>query len=247
LNTVDPWNLNQVILAEGRRLNKLNHPKRPNQITCARLGNTRNFAHDLGNGESRARILGIVWKPKAAQATHTGKKAFPTRVLAEIITFVSLAAVLSLVSHSFFSLPQGGSINIGMIPIFWLALRRGPKIGIFAGAVFGVVDLAIEPFVVNPIQFILDYPLAFSALGLAGFFQRWRVFGPVVGVVVGGTGRFLSHFVSGIVYFASYAPPGQSPAVYSLIYNGAYMFPSIIICAIVIFSLQASKSLDIYM
>jgi thiamine transporter len=181
------------------------------------------------------------------QTTLSRKKGFSTIELAEVIVFVSLAGVLSLVSHSFFSLPQGGSINIGMIPIFWLALRRGPKIGIFAGAVFGLVDLVIEPFVVNPFQFVLDYPLAFAALGLAGFFQKWRVFGPVIGVVVGGTGRFLSHFVSGIIYFANYAPPGQSPAVYSLIYNGAYMFPSIAICAIVILSLQASKSLDIYM
>jgi thiamine transporter len=184
---------------------------------------------------------------KPNQTSQSRKKAFSTRVLAEIIVFVSLAAVLSLVSHSFFSLPQGGSINIGMIPIFWLALRRGPRVGIFAGAVFGMVDLAIEPFIVHPIQFILDYPLAFAALGLAGFFQKWRVLGPLIGVIVGGTGRFLSHFVSGIVYFANYAPEGQSPAVYSLIYNGAYMFPSIAICAIVILSLQASKSLDIYM
>ncbi len=160
---------------------------------------------------------------------------------------MALASVLSLVSHSIFSLPQGGSINIGMIPIFWLALRRGPKIGIAAGAVFGMADLAIEPYIVHPIQFILDYPLAFAALGLAGFFRQWRVYGPVTGVIVGGTGRFLSHFVSGIVYFSYLAPPGQSPAVYSLIYNGAYMFPSIAICAIVIFSLQASKSLDVYM
>jgi thiamine transporter len=177
------------------------------------------------------------------------KRHFSTIVLAEIIVFVALAELLSFVSHSFFSFAwlQGGSINIGMIPIFWLALRRGPKTGIFAGAVFGVVDLAIEPFAINPIQFILDYPLAFSALGLAGFFKNWRVFGPVVGVVVGGTGRFLSHFVSGIVYWASNAPQGQSPAVYSLIYNGTYMFPSIVICAIVIFSLQTSKSLDIYL
>jgi thiamine transporter len=168
-------------------------------------------------------------------------------VLAETIVFVATAEVLSLVSHFFFSLPQGGSINIGMIPIFWLALRRGPKIGIFAGAVFGIADLIIEPFVVNPFQFILDYPLPFAALGLAGFFRRWKVFGPGVGVVVGGTCRFLSHFASGIIYFASYTPEGMSPAVYSLIYNGAYMFPSIVICVIVIISLQASKSLNVYL
>jgi len=163
--------------------------------------------------------------------------------LAEIIVFVALAGALSLISHSFFSLPQGGSINIGMVPIFWLALRRGPKIGIFAGAVFGVVDLAIEPFVVHPIQFILDYPLAFAALGLAGFFQE----GPVLGVVAGGTGRFVSHFISGVVYFANYAPWGMTPVVYSAIYNGSYMIPSTIICALIIAGLQGSKILKIYL
>jgi thiamine transporter len=171
---------------------------------------------------------------------------FSTKILAEIIVFVAMAGALALVSHSFFSLPQGGSINLGMVPIFWLALRRGPKIGIFAGAVLGVVDLAIEPFVVNPAQFILDYPLAFACLGLAGFFRKFEVVGPVVGVVVGGTCRFLSHFVSGVIYFPQYAPPGMSPIVYSASYNAIYMVPSIIICAFAIFLLQKSKTLEIY-
>ena len=153
-----------------------------------------------------------------------------------------MAGALSLVSHSFFSLPQGGSINIGMVPIFWLAYRRGPRIGIFAGAVFGVVDLAIEPFVVNPFQFILDYPLAFGLLGVAGFFQK----APVAGVVVGATSRFISHFVSGVVYFSNYAG-GENPLVYSAIYNGSYMLPSLIICAIIIGMLQKSKAINIYL
>ncbi|MGD0643812.1 MAG: energy-coupled thiamine transporter ThiT [Candidatus Bathyarchaeia archaeon] len=170
---------------------------------------------------------------------------FSTKILAEIIVFVAMAGALALISHSFFSLPQGGSINLGMVPIFWLALRRGPKIGIFAGAVLGVVDLAIEPFVVNPAQFILDYPLAFACLGLAGFFREFEVVGPVVGVVVGGTGRFISHFVSGVIYFPQYAPKGMSPVVYSAAYNATYMVPSIIICAIAIFLLQKSKTLEI--
>jgi thiamine transporter len=134
-----------------------------------------------------------------------------------------------------------------MVPIFWLALRRGPKIGIFSGAVLGVVDLAIEPFIVNPAQFILDYPLAFACLGLAGLFRKPEVVGPIAGVVVGGTGRFLSHFVSGVIYFPQYAPAGMSPVVYSAIYNATYMVPSIIICAIAIFLLQRSKTLNIYL
>jgi len=171
---------------------------------------------------------------------------FPTKILAEIIVFVALAGALALVSRFFLELPQGGDINLGMVPIFWLALRRGPKIGIFAGAVLGVVDLAIEPFVVNPAQFILDYPLAFACLGLAGFFRNVKVVGPVVGVIVGGAARFMSHFTSGVIYFPQYAPPGMSPIVYSAVYNGVYMVPSIIICAFAIFLLQKSNTLNLY-
>jgi thiamine transporter len=171
------------------------------------------------------------------------RQFFSTKILAEIVVLVSLAGALSLISHSFFRLPQGGSINLGMIPIFWLAIRRGWKIGIFAGAVFGVVDMTIEPFIVNPIQFILDYPLPFAVLGVAGLFRRCAV----IGVALGGVGRFVCHFVSGIVYFSDYAPEGMSPVVYSAIYNGTYIIPSIIICAIIIGILQKSKALNIYL
>ena len=171
------------------------------------------------------------------------KRFLSTKTLAEIIILVALAGALSLMSHSFFRLPQGGSINVGMVPILWLALRRGCKIGIFGGAVFGVVDLAIGAFVVNPIQLILDYPLAFAVLGLAGSFQKY----PVIGVIVGVTGRFMSHFISGVVYFADYAPAGMSPVVYSAIYNGTYLIPSMIVCAIVIGVMQKSKALTVYL
>ena len=174
---------------------------------------------------------------------NTRKRFFTTRVLAEVIVLVALAGALSFISHSFFGLPQGGSINLGMVPILWLALRRGPAIGMFAGAVFGIVDLAIEPFVVHPVQFILDYPLPFACLGLAGFFQKHAV----IGVVVGGIGRFISHFVSGIVYFGMFAPPELGPVAYSAIYNATYLVPSTIICAIVLGILQKSRTLNIYL
>jgi len=164
----------------------------------------------------------------------------PTKLLAEIIVLVAVGGALSLVSHFFFSLPQGGSINVGMVPILWLSIRRGPKIGTFAGAVFGMVDLAIEPFVVHPIQLILDYPLAFAPLGLAGLFKKV----PVIGVIVAVTCRFICHFVSGIVYFPNYAPEGMNPIVYSAIYNGVYIVPSMIVCAFVIGLLQQSKILN---
>jgi thiamine transporter len=103
------------------------------------------------------------------------QKPFETKVLAEIIVFVALSGVLYSIRP--FSLPYGGSVTLGsMVPIMWLSLRRGPKIGMFAGAVFGLVALPIDVLllpnspIANPAQVFLDYPLAFSMIGLVGFF-----------------------------------------------------------------------------
>ena len=181
------------------------------------------------------------------QPSKPYKPIFQTKILSEIIIFVAMGGALSLVSHSFFSLPQSGSINIGMVPIFWLALRRGPKIGIFAGATFGVVDLLVSPStIVHPIQFILDYPLAFACLGIAGFFRKLPMAGPVIGIFVGGTARFICHLISGVIFFSMYAPKGMSPILYSAIYNATYMVPALIVCAAIILLLQKSNLLDIY-
>ena len=155
-----------------------------------------------------------------------------TRVLAEVAMSVALAYVLNLIIV--YHLPQGGSITLGsMVPILLLSLRRGPRIGIFAGAVFGLVQLFLGGYWFTLIQVILDYPLAFACLGLAGFFRN----NPYVGVAVAIAGRFLSHFVSGVVFFGDYAPPELGPVVYSIVYNGSYMLPELIISVIVVYLL----------
>jgi len=165
-----------------------------------------------------------------------------TRVLAEIVIFVALATALSFILV--YTLPQGGSITAGsMVPILWLALRRGPKIGLFAGAVYGVVQLVVMPYAYNPAQVLFDYPFAFGCLGLAGFFQKQ----PIVGVVVGITGRFLMHFISGLVWFAPVYAPQLNPYVYSAVYNGSYLLPEMAISVFIIYLLQKSKALNIYL
>ncbi|HLA23798.1 MAG TPA: energy-coupled thiamine transporter ThiT [bacterium] len=144
--------------------------------------------------------------------------------LVEIGIAVALVAVLSNVRV--YKLPQGGSITAGsLVPVFYIALRWGGKAGMLAGVLAGLVNYILEPFYVHPLQVLLDYPVAFGALGLAGFFPR----SPALGIVIGGAGRFLAHFLSGIVFFASYAPKGTSPVVYSAVYNGSYMLPEIVI------------------
>lgn len=146
------------------------------------------------------------------------------RRLTEIAIAIALVAVLSNIRV--YKLPQGGSITAGsMVPIFYIALRWGTRWGMLAGVLAGIVNYMLEPFFVHPIQWLLDYPVAFGALGLAGLLPRI----PAAGIVLGGAGRFLSHFISGVVYFASYAPKGTNPVVYSALYNGSYMLPEVII------------------
>jgi thiamine transporter len=130
-----------------------------------------------------------------------------------------------------------------MVPIIWLALRRGPKVGLFAAAVYGLVQLVIGPYIFHPAQVLLDYPIAFGMLGLAGFFQKR----PFLGVNVGIIGRFLAHFFSGIIFFADYAPEGMHPAIYSAVYNGGYLLVELAISIYVVYLLQESKVLKLYL
>lgn len=159
-------------------------------------------------------------------------KEVNTRVLAEVAMSVALAYVLNLIIV--YHLPQGGSITLGsMVPILLIALRRGPRIGVFAGSVFGLVQLFLGGYWFTLVQVLLDYPVAFACLGLAGFFRR----SPMVGVAVSVAARAVCHFVSGVVFFGEYAPPELGPVVYSAIYNGSYMLPELVISVAVVYLL----------
>jgi thiamine transporter len=153
-------------------------------------------------------------------------KKLPVKAWVEAGVMIALAVVLHLVKV--YQLPAGGSITAGsMVPLIYIALRYGPGLGMLTGAAYGLIDFAFEPFFVHPAQFILDYPLAFAVLGLAGLIRRWPAAGAAFGVAL----RFVCHFVSGVVFFASSAPKGQNVWVYSAIYNGSYLLPELVISA----------------
>lgn len=172
---------------------------------------------------------------------NTNKNSFSlTKVIAEIAMFVALATVLSNIK--IFQLPQGGSITAAsMVPILWLALRRGPQVGLFGAIVYGFVQVAFDPYIVHPAQMLLDYPIAFGVLGVAGFFQKRSY----IGVTLGILGRFVSHFLSGIIFFAEFAE--GDPVIYSAIYNGGYLLPELVISIYIIYMIKRSKLLQIYM
>lgn len=179
---------------------------------------------------------------ETSESNSLNKHKVSTKILAEIAIFVALATALSFVIV--YTLPQGGSITAGsMVPIIWLALRRGPKIGLFAGAVYGLIQFAIQPYFLNPLQMLLDYPLAFGVLGVAG----WTKKQPVLGASAGIIGRFIMHFVAGVVYWAPLYAPELNPYVYSAVYNGSYLVPELVVSGIIVYLLQKSKALNIYL
>ena len=163
------------------------------------------------------------------------------KILAEMVMMIALATILYFTR--IYTFPQGGSVTLGsMIPLMLLSLRRGAKIGISAGVIYGLIILYLEPFVYNPFQVLLDYPLAFGALGLTGLFRRL----PIIGVAIAMLGRFVCHFLSGIIFFASFAPPEMSPIVYSALYNGSYLGGEFVISAIIIYALLRRGVLNIF-
>ena len=171
-------------------------------------------------------------------------KASRVRIASEIGLTVALSAVLGMLTV--WQMPQGGSISFVMLPLFVLALLRGPAVGLAAGTLYGVVDFMLKPYLFHPIQVVLDYPLAFAACGLAGLFAArfatlssdrrpgaalWTAIVP--GIVLGASGRYLAHVVSGLVFFSSYAvEAGQAPLVYSLAYN-SFVLVSAVASAVV--------------
>lgn len=151
------------------------------------------------------------------------------RVLVESAVAIALAVVLHLITV--WKMPQGGKVTAAsMVPLLLIAIRWGPRAGIVTGILYGLVDYLLEPYFYHPVQFLLDYPLAFGLLGLAGFVPRW----PLLGTAVGMAGRFVCHLLSGVVFFASYAPEGMNPWLYSAVYNGTYLGPELVISLIVV-------------
>lgn len=166
-------------------------------------------------------------------------KRISTRLVVEAGIMIALASVLSLIKV--YSAPQGGSVTAGsMIPILVFALRWGPKPGLIVGVAYGMVQMLLEPFVVHPIQAILDYPLAFGLLGLAGVSRRI----PSLGVVLGIGGRIVCHVAAGVVFFGHYAPEGTPALLYSLVYNASYLVPEVLISAVVIHLMSTVRVLD---
>jgi thiamine transporter len=156
--------------------------------------------------------------------------------LTEVALAVALAAALGLLKP--FTMPQGGSVSLEMLPLLFLAVRRGIGPALVAGGMYGFLQLILPgAFIYHPAQVALDYPLAFMAVAAAGLVRvtSWRTLAGAV--AAGSSARFVFHFLSGLIFFGSYAPHWEAPWLYSITYNLLYLVPEAVITVVVLWPL----------
>lgn len=200
------------------------------------------------------------------------------KVIAEVAVFVGVAVVLDLVFGIISSgvFPWGGSISPAMLPIFIIAYRRGVKTGLFAGFIFGFIQVIMAGMISSSViaaipeggiieqnwiklilVYLLDYIIPFTFLGIAGIFNQplKNIRSFIYGILLASFIRYIAHGLSGVVVWASYTEwfndefgTNVSPFVYSfLIYNLSYMLASTIFCIAVGYIMFKRDLLTMYL
>lgn len=175
-----------------------------------------------------------------------GKKGFDTKSIAYAAVCIAMSFALSYIR--IVKMPQGGSVTIAAtLPLMLYAYMFGTKKGVFAGIIYGILQAVQDPYILHPAQFLLDYPLASAGIGVAGILAGNKTIkSPAVqfaiSSVVAGVLRFLSSFLSGMFAFGAFAPEGQSPFVYSLVYQATYVPLDVAIATVVGVIILLSKS-----
>lgn len=160
-------------------------------------------------------------------------KIFTTKTLVLAGLCIALSSVLSM--FKLFEMPQGGSVTpASMLPLILFAFVCGPIPGIIVGFAYGLLQVALGGYVIHPAQMLLDYPLAFAALGLSGFIPKAisnNMIRFTLGTLIALIARGFMSVLSGVIFFADYAGD-MNVWIYSLGYNYSFIATEFIITAI---------------
>ena len=108
---------------------------------------------------------------------------------------------------------------------------------------YGILQLIVDPYIISIPQMLTDYIFAFGALGLSGIFSRSK-YGLIKGYVAGVLGRYFFAFLSGMIFFGSYASNFNMAApVYSFVYNGSYLGLEAVVTLVLVAVPPVSKGL----
>ena len=162
------------------------------------------------------------------------------------IVFSAMAIALAFIMSNIklFRMPMGGSVTLfSMFFITLIGYWYGPVAGILVGVSYGLLQLIIDPYIISLPQLLVDYPFAFGALGISGFFNRQK-YGLLTGYIAGVLGRYIFAILSGVIFFGMYAPEGMSPLAYSMAYNGGYLGAEAALTIIVLLVPAVRKALE---
>lgn len=153
------------------------------------------------------------------------------KVITECGMLLAVAMALSYVR--LIRLPSGGSVSLGPLPLLLIGARHGTITGILSGLLFGLLSLARQPFIVHPLQFILDYPLAYAALGLAGSIRWTTGLKAAMAITIASIIRLHFHVIAGALFFVTDRETVSSALMVAYAYNLSYLVPEAIICTII--------------
>ena len=152
----------------------------------------------------------------------------------------------------------GGSITLAsFVPIMIYAYAFGPTKGFIVGLIHGLLNFIEDPYILTPATFVFDYLLAFMSVGVMGFFgkiaRKERGILPLVlGAACVFTLRFVSHLLSGMIFFSmdsvwvSFPEWATANAfIYSLIYQLVYIPADAIIATAALIILCKTGAFDL--
>lgn len=162
------------------------------------------------------------------------------------LAFSAMAMALAVVTSmiKLFELPMGGSVTLlSMLFVVLIGYWFGLKAGLMTAIAYGFLQLILEPYIIHPMQMMVDYIFAFGALGLSGLFAN-KKHGLITGYWIAVAGRFVFAFLSGMIFFGSAAADyNMSIPVYSAVYNGSYLLAEGIITTAIICIPPVNKAL----
>ena len=192
-------------------------------------------------------------------------------VIAEGGIMLALATALSFVRIVQF--PWGGEVTLmSMLPIMIFAIRHGAAKGFIVSFLFSLIRLG-QGMIIDGLFgwgltpellvacIMLDYILAFTVLGISGIFGKKStsriIFGKkllpriILGISLSIVARFICHLISGVVLFSDavekiWGLNIENPWLYSMLYNGLFIVPELVITLIgtvVLFVIPSTKKL----
>ena len=183
----------------------------------------------------------------------TGMKKNAVRTLTYGAVAVALSFVLSFIKIPIGAIGTGSITLASSLPLVFYAYFFGLPAGAVAGVIYGALQFLQNPYFLTPIQFILDYVLAFGSpmvAGLIGKLTQKDKVGLPVAVCVVGIVRLLMHTLAGMIFYMEWkvdelpifgSTAAMGPLVYSLLYNLSYMMFEIVIAVAVSVPLAQSR------